>query len=350
MSKRILLTGTGGSIGAHFLAHFLRETDWTIVGIDSFRHKGWCDRVREVLKENPDWVHRTVIVTHDLNAPFSQMTKDLIGPIDIIISMASLSDVEASITDPVPFITNNINLTLNLLEYAKDIWGLTPTNQIPPPNARFIQISTDEVYGASASKYGDLRKEWDPIIPSNPYAASKACQEAIAISYWRTYGVPVIITNTMNNFAEMQQASKFPAMIQKLITDGKKITIHGREGQIGSRSYIHSESFADAILFLLRKTKPHMHVPNTADRPDRYNIAGTKQLDNLELAQEISRMMGYEKLDYELVDSHTARPGHDPHYGLDNTKLYTLGWTPPMTFEESMQRTVAWQQANPHWL
>lgn len=337
--KVCLLTGTGGSIGAHFLSHFLKETDWTIVGIDSFRHKGWCDRVREVLKENEEWKHRTVIVTHDLNAPFSQMTKDLIGPVDIIISMASLSDVEASIQDPVPFITNNVNLTLNLLEFAREV----------KPEV-FVQISTDEVYGASASKHDDLRIEWDAINPSNPYAASKACQEAIAISYWRTYGVPVIITNTMNNFSEMQQASKFPAMIQKWITEGKKITIHGREGQIGSRSYIHSKNFADAILFILKNTKPHMHVPNTADRLDRYNIAGDRQLDNLELAQLISSLMGQKELDYELVDSHTARPGHDPHYGLDSTKLYSLGWKPPMTFEESMEKTIKWQQENPKWL
>lgn len=339
MSKRILLTGAGGSIAIHFLAHFMHNTDWEIVGIDSFRHKGWTDRIRYMFEKHSDWVPRTQIITHDLVAPFSPILIEKIGHIDYIISMASLSDVEASIQSPVPFIKNNVDLALNVLEYAREI----------KPEV-LIQISTDEVYGASASKFGDLRKEWDPIIPSNPYAASKAAQEAIAISYWRTYGVPVIITNTMNNFGEMQQSSKFPAMIQKWVAKREKIIIHGKDGQIGSRSYIHSRNFADAILFILKNFPPHMHVPNTADRPDRYNIAGDMQLDNLELTQIIAKLMGVEKLDYELVDTHTQRPGHDPHYGLDSTKLYSLGWKSPLTFEESLKNTIEWQTEHPEWM
>lgn len=339
MTKRCLLTGIGGSIAVHFLAHIMHNTDWEVIGIDSFRHKGWTDRVNGMTENHPDWLPRFKIFTHDLVAPFSPLLKDKIGRIDYIISMASLSDVEASIQDPVSFLKNNVDLVINMLEYAREI----------KPEV-FVQISTDEVYGASASKFGDLRKEWDSIIPSNPYAASKACQEAIAISYWRTYGVPVIITNTMNNFGEMQQSSKFPAMIQKWIAEKQKITIHGKEGYIGSRSYIHSRNFADAILFILKKCPPHLHVANTADKPDRYNIAGDRQLDNLELAQTISRLMGEKELNYELVDSHTQRPGHDPHYGLDSTKLYALGWKAPLSFDESMKNTIEWQTAHPDWM
>lgn len=338
MPKKLLLTGCGGSIGVHFLAHFLTNTDWHIVGTDSFRHKGWSDRLKVMFDAHPDWVERTTIITHDLTAPFSELTKKKIGHIDYIISMASLSDVEASIHEPAYYIQNNVALALNLLEYAREI----------KPEV-FINISTDEVYGASASKTDDLRKEWDAIIPSNPYAASKACQEAIAISYWRTYGVPVIITNTMNNFAEMQQSSKFPAMLQKKITAGEKVQIHGKPGEIGSRSYIHSRNFADAILFILKHLPPYMHTPNTADKPDRYNIAGDIQLDNLELAHVIAKLMGKE-LEYEMVDTHTTRPGHDPHYGLDDTKIKTLGWKSPLSFEESMKNTIEWQHANPQWM
>lgn len=335
---RVLLTGIGGSIATHFLAHFMNNTDWEVVGIDSFRHKGWTDRVRQQFESHPDWIPRTTIITHDLNAPFSPLTKDLIGPIDYIIAMASLSDVEASIKDPVPFVTNNINLTLNLLEYARE----------SKPKA-FLQISTDEVYGAVSTKHDDLRKEWDAIIPSNPYAASKACQEALAIAYWRTYGVPLIITNTMNNVSELQQSSKFPAMVQNKVAAGEKVQIHGRPGEVGSRSYIHSRNFADAVLFILKNHPPYMHTPNTADRPDRYNIAGDKQLDNLELAQLIAKFMGKE-LDYEYIDTHTTRPGHDLHYGLDMTKLKKLGWHSPLTFEESLKNVVEWQMKHPEWL
>lgn len=336
--RRCLLTGIGGSIGCHFLAHIFHNTDWEIVGIDSFRHKGWTDRVRVMLDSHPEWKERLTVVTHDLSAPVSPILQEKIGHVDYIINMASLSDVEASIQNPVPFVKNNIDLVLAMLEYAREV----------KPEV-FIQISTDEVYGASASKFGDLRKEWDPIIPSNPYAASKAAQEAIAISYWRTYGVPVIITNTMNNFGEYQQPNKFPVMIQKAVMKDEEITIHGREGHIGSRSYIHSRNFADAVLFLLKNCPPHMHVANTADRPDRYNIAGERQLDNLELAQLIAKLMG-KKLKYKLIDSHTARPGHDPHYGLDSTKLYSLGWKAPVEFEDSLKNTIDYQTEHKEWI
>jgi dTDP-glucose 4,6-dehydratase len=288
--KRCMITGIGGSIASHFLAHFMHNTDWHIVGLDSFRHKGWTDRIKVMLDAHPEWKDRLTVVTHDLMAPVSPIMRDKIGRIDYLINMASLSDVEASIQDPVPFIINNVWIALNMLEYAREV----------KPDV-FIQISTDEVYGASSSKYGDLRKEWDPLIPSNPYAASKAAQESIAISYWRTYNVPVIITNTMNNFGEMQQSSKFPAMIQKWISENKKITIHGREGQIGSRSYIHSRNFADAVLHILTKLPPHMHVPNSADRPDRYNIAGDLQLGT-------TRIMGWIAPNYSLLDGkHPSR-------------------------------------------
>ena len=347
--KRVLLTGVGGSIACHFLAHIFTNTDWEIVGIDSFRHKGWTDRVRVMLDSHPDWKERLNVITQDLTVPISPIMRSEIGHIDYIINMASLSDVEASIKNPVTFVKNNVDLALSVLEYAKDVWGLNEKNQIPPSGTAFIQISTDEVYGASASKFGDLRKEWDPIIPSNPYAASKACQEAIAISYWRTYGVPLILTNTMNNFGEYQQPSKYPVMIQKAVMKGEEITIHGRDGHIGSRSYIHSRNFADAILFLLKNCPPHLHVANTADRPDRYNIAGERQLDNLELAQLIAKLMGKE-LKYRLIDSHTARPGHDPHYGLDSTKLYSLGWKAPIDFETSLKNTIDYQMENIKWI
>ena len=336
--KVCLISGISGSIGTHFLGHIFTNTDWDIIGIDSLRHKGWIDRTELCLQDHPEWRKRLKLVVHDLNAPFSPLTKKKIGHVDYIINMASLSDVEASIQDPVPFIQNNVALVLNMLEYAREA----------NPEV-FIQISTDEVYGASASKFGDLRKEWDAIIPSNPYAASKACQEAIAISYWRTYGVPLVITNTMNNFGEMQQASKYPVMIQKAIANGETLKIHGKPGQIGSRSYIHSRNFADAVLFILKNLPPHKHVPLTADRPDRYNIAGDKQLDNLELAQLIAKLMGKE-LKYEFVDAHTARSGHDPHYGLDSTKLKSQGWSSPKNFEESMRNTIEWQSQNNEWL
>ena len=336
-NKRVLLTGIGGSIATHFVAHIMHNTDWEIVGIDSFRHKGWTDRLTEVTKSHLDWMKRITVFTHDLTAPFSELLKKRIGKVDYIISMASLSDVEASIQEPVQFCKNNVDLVLNLLEFAKEV----------KPEV-FVQISTDEVYGPTLGK-NDGYREWDAKIPSNPYAASKSAQEEFCIAWWRAYGVPVVIVNTMNNWGQMQQSSKYPVMIQKALMKGEEITIHGDNDGVGSRSYIHSRNFADAVLFILKNTKPHLHAPSAIDKPDRYHIAGDQQVDNLELAQLIAKLMGKE-LRYKLVNFHRVRMGHDKHYGLNDDKLKALGWKPPVSFEEGLRTTIEWQMENPDWI
>lgn len=335
-NKRLLLTGIGGSIGIHTLSQIMKNTDWEVVGIDSFRHKGLCDRLTAHFKDHPQDEKRTTIVTHDLTAPFSELTKKKIGKIDYIINMASLSDVEASIVEPIPFIQNNVSLVLNMLEYAREI----------KPEV-FIQISTDETYGSS--KKGQRFEEWSPILPSNPYSASKACQEAIAISYWRTYGVPVVITNTVNNFSEMQSSAKFPVIVQKKLAKGERVIIHGNKEKIGSRFYMHSQNFANALLFIVKNLPPYLHKDGEVDKPDRYNITSDDEIDNLEFARTIAEFMGKE-LDYEFLDVHATRPGHDRHYGLSGEKLKKLGWTQPVSFPDSLKDVVKWQTNNPDWL
>lgn len=340
MQTRVLLTGVGGSIGCHTLAHILHNTDWEVVGTDSFNDKGLTDRVYMVMKEHAEWKSRVKIYTHDLKAPFSEQLIHEMGHIDYIISMASRSDVDVSIEYPTHFIQDNVEIAINVLEYAR----------IAQPKV-FIQISTDEVYGASG-EHG-AHKEWSPILPSNPYAASKACQEAIAISYWRTYGVPVVITNTMNNFGEMQQPQKFPAMIQRNVMKDEIVQIHGKQTgsstyEFGSRYYMHSRNFADALIFIL-KIKPYLHQPGEIDKPDRYNIVGDRRIYNLELAQIIAKHIGKELI-YSVVDFHSTRPGHDRHYGLDGKKLADLGWKSPLDFDESLKNTIEWTKRHPQWL
>jgi dTDP-glucose 4,6-dehydratase len=336
--KRVLITGIGGAIGVHVMAHLMHNTDWEVVGIDSFNHNGHYDRVSRFCRDHPDWPPRLDIIRHDLAAPLSDRQIAKLGRIDYIINLASLSDVAASVEDPVPFIRNNTELMLQVLELARKI----------QPEV-FLHFSTDEVYGA-APKDSTGHKEWDVILPSNPYSASKACQEAMAISYWRTYNLPLIITNTMNNFGETQAPSKFPAMIQKKVALNQLIQVHASsDSQIGTRYYLHSRNAADAVLFLLQKTTPHLHDAGQIDRPDRYNIVGDKQLNNLELAELIAKLMK-KQLRYELVDFHSEQPGHDLHYGLDGTKLTELGWKSPKSFEDSLQETIEWQQRNREWI
>lgn len=329
---KVLLTGIGGAIGVHLASYILEKTDWDIIGIDSFNHLGYFDRITTLIEPTP----RLEVIRHDLTAPLTERQIKSLGKIDYIINLASLSDVQGSIDDPVPFIRNNTELMLTMLELARVI----------KPKV-FLQFSTDEVYGSAEIDEG--HPEWDTILPSNPYSASKACQEAIAIAYWRSYGVPVVITNTMNNFGETQGATKYPAMVQSKVEKGERVTVHAAsDGTIGTRYYIHSRNTADAVLFILKK-KPREHQPGEIDRPHRYNIVGDKQLDNLELAQTIADLMDKD-LDYELVDFHSKQPGHDLHYGLDGSKLEKLGWKPPMSFEESLKNTIDWQQKNKEWL
>lgn len=334
---RVLLTGAGGSIGVHMLDHLMLNTDWDVVCVDSFRHKGYFDRISQTLDHNPDWKKRIDSITHDLTAPFSYREVEKLGHIDYVINLASRADVWESVDDPVPFCRNNVDIVLNMLELARQI----------KPSA-FIQFSTDEVYGPAEPPFG--HKEWATILPSNPYSASKAAQEAFCIAYWRTYGVPIIITNTMNNFGQFQGASKYPVIIQKKLMADEEITVHAAsDGAIGSRCYIHSRNVADAVLFILKNHPPHIHVPGSDDKPDRYNIVGDAMIDNLELVKIIARLMDKEPK-YKLVDFHSDQPGHDLHYGLDGAKLSSLGWKSPVDFEKSMKDTIEWQLKNPNWI
>ena len=340
MTKRLLLTGAGGSIGCHTLAYVLDHTDWNVICVDSFRHKGMPDRIVQVLNDPSHNVwrrwSRVKLLTHDLTSPLSPITMRSIGAIDHIIAMASLSDVHASLVDPVPFVTNNVAVALNLLEYARAAQPET-----------FLLVSTDEVYGPTDGV--STHKEWSSVLPSNPYSASKAAQEALGIAWWRAYGIPLVIVNLMNNFGEMQSPAKFPAIVQRKVRAGETVDIHAQDGVVGSRWYIHSRNTADALLFLLQRGQVTKHAEGTLDRPDRYNIVGDRQLKNDELALMIANIVG-KPLKHRIVPASTSRPGHDVHYGLDGGKLAALGWRSPTSLEDSLRQTVEWYERHPEWL
>ena len=336
MTKRVLITGAGGSIGCHVLRHFLKNTDWDIVAVDSFRHKGLVDRIWRVTYKHPETLPRLTVITHDLRAPISDMMANRIGPIDYIVNMASLTDVFDSIVNPTRYISANVAEMLTVLEYARSI----------KPKI-FLQVSTDEVYGPTDDK--TFYPEWAPILPSNPYSASKAAQEAFAIAYWRSYDLPLIIVNMMNNFGEMQSSVKYMMLIMSALANGSTVKVHGTSDHIGSRFYIHSRNAADAFLFLLKNTTPFIHVDGFADRPDRYNVVGERSVNNLEFAQLIASYWG-KLLKYEFEVGRVTRPGHDSHYGADGSKLAALGWKQPVSLEDSLRSTVEWYKRNPEWL
>lgn len=332
MRKNVLLTGVAGFIGAHTLEHFLEKTDWRIVGIDSLRHRGNYKRIQQVLAKNPAWEKRFLFLKKDIvYADFSNYQP---GAYDYIINMASESHVDRSITHPVPFIKNNVNLTINMLEMAR----------VVKPKA-FIQISTDEVYGPMLDN--QPFKEWERCLPSNPYSASKAAQEMLAISYWRTYGVPLIITNTMNNIGEMQDSEKFvPLLIKKMLND-EEVSIHGDEKDMGSRFYLHARNHADALLFILENLGNPFAYDSDHHFPNKYHIIGDTRVGNLEMAEKVARLIR-KPLHYKFDTS--VRPGHDLHYGLDGALLQRLGWKPPLSFDESLERTVKNYIEHKEWL
>lgn len=349
MSKRVLITGHGGFVGHHCLEYFLQKTDWEFICIDSFRHKGTCRRVAETCN-NP----RVKTFIHDLSVPIDHQLENLLfdkkiisygvesKPIDIIINIASESAVERSLQDPVSCLKNNYDLAINMLEFARRCQGLE----------LFIQISTDEVYGEAPA--GGAHKEWDVILPSNPYAASKAAQEALAVSYWRTYNLPIVIMNIMNIIGERQDPEKFlPKIIQKVCL-GEEVPIYGDSiDNIGTRVYLHAKNVADAIVFV-SKIKPAIYrncleKDSHESRPDRYNVCGEVELNNLQMAELVASILE-KPLKYKLISSESARPGYDRRYMLDGTKLRNLGWNPFMNFKESVESIVNWTIKNNHWL
>lgn len=333
--KTVLITGGAGSVGIHVVCRIMHNTNWNVIILDSYRHKGYKDRVDRIIKDHPDWKARIKEFQHDLVCPISDKLIDEIGKVDYLAHLAAMSDVFFSVENPVYTIQNNINSTLMMLEYAR---------KVKPE--QFIYFSTDEVYGPVEK--GKAHKEWDTHRPSNAYAASKAACEDICYAYWRSYGIPLIVVNTMNNFGEMQSYSKFPVIIQNKVAKGEELEVHGNGHEVGTRFYIHSGNTGMALLHIIG-LGTYNHKIGYIDEPYRYHIVGEKCISNLELAKIIARMMGKE-LKYKLVDFHKDNPAHDIHYGLEDNKLRVSGWKQPLSFEESMKNTIEWQQKNKEWL
>lgn len=334
---KICITGGAGFIGSHIVEFFLKETDWDIIVLDklTYASQGF-DRLRDIDCFNES---RVKIFTVDLQEPISEGVKKEIGEVDYILNLASESHVDNSIDHPVEFIKNNINLILNMLEWARTLKTLK----------KFIQFSTDEVYGTAPLDID--YKEGDRFNPGNPYSASKASQECIAMAYKNTYSLPIVITNTMNVIGERQHPEKFIPLCISKILKGETITIHSdsTKTKAGTRFYIHARNVAKAIYFILTNTDEYLDKIDATK--GKFNIVGEKEIDNLELAQMIAKILGKE-LKYEMVDFHSSRPGHDLRYALDGSKLYELGFKFPKTLEESLKKTVEWtiKLENSKWL
>jgi len=331
MGKTALVTGGAGFIGHHVVEHLLKSTDWNVVCLDRLDCSGNLNRLADMgiwEKEK----RRVRIVFHDLRAQISSQVAAQIGDVDFVLHLAASTHVDRSITDPMQFVMDNVVGTTNLLDFVrqrKDAIELT------------AHFSTDEVFGPAPA--GIRYKEWDRYKSGNPYAASKAGAEEMAIAFQNTYGLRLFVTHTMNVFGERQHPEKFLPMTIRKVLAGETVTIHADKTKTasGTRFYVHARNVAAALAFLL--------APGRAVPGEKYNIVGEREVSNLELAQAIAAALGRD-LKYEMVDFHSARPGHDLRYALDGEKMKALGWSIPMGFERSLESTVRWTVANPRWL
>lgn len=361
---RVLLTGAAGFVGSHVLEHVLVHTDWEVVCPVTMRHMGSWGRLARAIDRDLAYYSRVKTVVHDLTTPFTADELVTLGQFDVMMNVASESHVDRSLADPGPFVRNNVDLMTNVLELARRQDDLKI----------FLQMSTDEVYGPAPA--GHAHREWETPLPSNPYSASKAAQEALAVAWWRSYGVPVVLTNTMNVFGETQDPEKFFAKVMRAVARGEVVPVHGQrvwDGTghshwvAGSRMWLHARNLADAWVWLARAvvdgewTPPQFEAPTheegvafgavRSDRPLRLNVVGQREVDNLEMARLVAEAMDAGRdLRHEFVDFHASRPGHDLRYALDGSALAALGWTAPVSLEQGVEKTVAWTLAHPEWL
>ena len=333
-NMKLLITGGTGFAGHHFIEGILKETDWEIVILDGLNYAGDPNRLTNISCWEQQ-KHRVKFVWWDLRSEIPFSIEKQIGEVDYVVHLAAETHVDRSITNPKPFILTNILGTYHLLDYIK----LHPVK-------KFIYFSTDEVYGPITE---GAFKEDARHAPGNPYAATKAAAEDICLSFANTYKLPIIITNTMNLYGQRQHPEKFIPLVIRKVLAGEKVTIHAdpTKTKAGIRFYIHCRNAWRAIQFILEKTNEFIDVKTPAQ--GRFNIVGEKEIDNLALAQFIAGVLG-KPLDYELVDFHSSRPGHDLRYGLDGTKLKSLGFEYPETFEQSLTNTINWSLNHRNWL
>lgn len=324
---RVLLTGGAGFIGHHVAHTLLTQTDAQVTFLDRLSFAGNLNRIAQLdgfdgFKHRCRWVH------HDLRSPISEQLRKQIGGHDYILHLAALTHVDRSIVDPLEAAMCNVVGTVNLLDHARHAGC-----------GRFVYFSTDEVFGPAPE--GVAYREWDRYRSGNPYAAGKAGGEEFALAFHNTYGVPVVVTHTMNVFGPRQHPEKYiPSTIRK-VRDGEVVTVHANKDRTraGSRFYIHASNVGAALVFLMQEGTPG----------EKFNIVGEREVDNLTLAHMIADAVG-QPLKAEMVDFHSSRPGHDLRYGLDGSKLAAMGYRHPLNFEQSLRNTVAWSLAHPDWL
>jgi len=313
---KLLITGGLGFIGSNFVRHILTKyPDYKVINLDKMTYAGNPENLQDIENDS-----RYQFVKGDI------CDKELINELisgekpDAIINFAAETHVDRSILDPDAFIKTDIFGTHNLLEAVRNY-------QIK----KYLQISTDEVYGSTEK--GKFIEE-DNLKPNSPYSASKAGADLLARAYYKTYNLPILITRSSNNYGPYQYPEKLIPLFVTNLIEGKKVPLYG-DG-LNVRDWLYVLDNCSGIDIVLHKGKIG----------DIYNIGADNEKTNKEITEIILNGLGKDESSIEYVKD---RPGHDRRYALDSTKLKKLGWKPKYNFEQAMKKTIEWYKNNPDW-
>jgi len=311
----VLVTGGAGFIGSNFVRHALAaHADWRITTLDKLTYAGRTETLADVM-DHP----RHGFVLGDIGD--AAVAAPLVERAEIVVHFAAETHVDRSIQGAGDFIRTDVLGTFVLLEAARRA----------PHLKRFVQISTDEVYGSVPT---GASRETDELKPRNPYSASKAGADRLAYSYFATYGVPVIVTRASNNYGPFQFPEKVIPLFVTNAIDEIPLPLYG-DG-LNIRDWMHVEDHCRALDLLIEK----------GTNGEVYNVGGGSEVANVDLTHMILDLVGRPRT---LIRPVQDRPGHDRRYSLDTSKARALGWTPRQDLAEGLGKTVEWYRANEWW-
>jgi dTDP-glucose 4,6-dehydratase len=312
---KILVTGGAGFIGSNFIRYALEaHPDWQITNLDKLTYAGRLETLNDLSGEPRHTFVRGDVADASVAAP-------LVNAADIVVHFAAETHVDRSILEAGEFIRTDVIGTFVLLEAARASQNLT----------RFVQISTDEVYGSVAE---GSSTETDELKPRNPYSASKAGADRLAYSYWATYGVPVVVTRASNTYGAYQFPEKVIPLFITNAVDNIPVPLYG-EG-LNIRDWMHVMDHCRGIDVAIHK----------GAAGEVYNIGGGNEVRNVDLTHTLLQLAGRSE---SLIKRVQDRQGHDLRYSLDTAKLRKLGWAPQVPFDEGLKDTVRWYRENEWW-
>lgn len=330
---KIIVTGGAGFIGSALCRYLIDETDDIILNIDKLTYAANL-RSLDSISENPRYQFEQIDIC---NREALDEIFETFQP-DAIFHLAAESHVDRSITGAADFMQTNIIGSFNMLEAARAYWS--NLNEGAKNSFRFLHVSTDEVYGSLGDE--GLFREDTPFDPSSPYSASKAASDHLAISWFRTYGFPSLISNCSNNYGPYQFPEKLIPLMILNAKEGKPLPIYG-DG-LNVRDWLYVDDHVSALYTVLTKGR----------LGETYNVGGRNERTNMQVVNRVCELLDdlipSENSRAELITYVTDRPGHDARYAIDATKLESeLGWRAKENFESGMEKTVRWYIDNPDW-